>query len=52
MRITKRISCEPGIAVLAFGAGVILANFLPNTALVIIEAGIIFTVGLICFIKK
>ena len=39
-----------GISVCTFGAGIMTAFFLPEAVLVVIEAGVIITAGLI-FIK-
>jgi hypothetical protein len=41
-----------GVAVLAFGVGVLVSFFLPETALVVIEAVTIIGVGVIYFSKK
>ncbi len=40
------------IAALAFGCGILLAFFLPEEVLVVIEALLIALVGGFCFIKK
>lgn len=41
-----------GVAVLAFGVGVLVSFFLPETALVVIEAVTIIGVGVIYFSKR
>lgn len=41
-----------GIAALSFGAGILLAFFLPETVLVVIEALLITSVGLLYFCQR
>lgn len=41
-----------GIAALSFGAGILLAFFLPETVLVVIEALLITSVGLLYFFQR
>ena len=36
-----------GIGVMAFGFGILVAFFLPETALIVLEAGVIVTSGII-----
>lgn len=51
MRI-KSIWKTLGFIVLAFGCGILLTNFLPCTALVIIEAVIIVAAGVLYILNK
>ena len=51
MRI-KSVWKTVGFVALAFGAGILLTNFLPCTALVIIEAVIIVASGVIYILNK
>ncbi len=49
---SQSLSKTLGVAVLAFGVGVLVSFFLPETALVVIEAVTIIGVGIIYFSKK
>ena len=41
-----------GVAVLAFGLGVLISFFLPDTVLAVIEAFVIIAVGVLFFTKR
>ena len=41
-----------GVSVLAFGLGVLISFFLPDTVLAVLEALVIIAVGVLFFIKK
>ena len=41
-----------GVAVLAFGLGVLVSFFLPDTVLAVIEALVIIAVGVLFFAKR
>lgn len=43
--ITK--ACTVGIGVTAFGCGILVAFFLPETVLIVLEAGVIITAGIL-----
>lgn len=36
-----------GVGVMAFGAGILVAFFLPETVLIVLEAGVIVTAGIL-----
>jgi len=36
-----------GIGVIAFGVGILVAHFLPETILIVLEAGVIVTAGIL-----
>ena len=40
-----------GIAILAFGAGILLSFFLPDNVLAVIEAILIVCIGILFFLK-
>ena len=48
----KAICRIVGIALLSFGAGILLSFFLPAGVLVVIEAIVIIAVGLLYFTQK
>ena len=52
-RMRNKALCRTlGIAALSFGAGILLAFFLPETVLVVIEALLITSVGLLYFFQR
>lgn len=46
------ISSVIGIAILAFGVGILMSFFLPESVLVVIEALVIIAVGVLFFSHK
>ncbi len=48
---TKLLGKFVGIGILAFGAGVLISFFLPDTVLAVIEAILIVTIGVLFFFK-
>ena len=41
-----------GIGVFAFGLGVLISFFIPNTVLVVIESAVIIALGVICCTQR
>ncbi len=49
---TKLLSKLVGTSILAFGAGVLISFFLPDTVLAVIEAILIVAIGVLFFVKS
>ncbi len=43
----SRTAKTVGIGVMAFGCGILVAFFLPETVLIVLEAGVIVTAGIL-----